>query len=173
MEESLEELQKLRGKVLDKVSEKTRKNVKLHCNANPKQTVAAIPRLAQGKLGSHHRLFVVSAELLDEHEGSQSTPWASAPGNKNLVDLLGQRLDLVLEMAKEPWDFIVVSDGANKSLRQTIQNKLGNVSELLVLYEETSRFQDYSKRGQWQSLYLCNPKGAKDAQINLVPREAA
>ena len=175
MEQSLEEVQALRAKALEKVAEKNRKIMKLQVS-DPKSTkTPAVPALLDGKVGSRRRLFIICAELMDEHQLRIKSPWGSAPANDKVAETLQAKIDMALAMITEKHDILLVSDGGNKSLRDAITAKLKNFFQMIVVYEAAPRFKSAvadNGRGQWVSMFCRLPPGVNESQLNLLEREA-
>ena len=90
---------------------------------------------AQGRAGSAHRVFLLSADLLSERS---SRPWA------NLSDLTSAADNIINFMLAQtgPHDVVVFCDGRSRASRlhiESLTTKMRHPSELFIIYKPTNR----------------------------------
>ena len=88
-----------------------------------------------------HRLFVLSADLLDESE-TNTTPWNTVAGVSD-KKLIQQALKFMISVAGKQSDFVLAMDGRSGQNRRTIEDEMNvlnnpsTTSEIWVSYQSS------------------------------------
>ena len=93
---------------------------------------ARVAKEFQGKPGSEHRVFIMSAEKLEPESGQ--TPWLGEP---EVTPVMSEVVDWMLER-KGPCDAVVVFDGRSTSVRRMLDSKMNkgpNATEAWIIFK--------------------------------------